>query len=71
MIQRWIAGAVLGLFAVSASAISPYIQGDPVAAGSVQAVASAVEETQERGIQDRGQVFPPQPGRLWRGDCNG
>jgi len=59
MIQRWIAGAVLGLFAVSASAISPYIQGDPVAAGSVQAVASAVEaKLRNEGFKIAGRYFP-------------
>lgn len=59
MIQRWIAGAVLCLFAVSASAISPYIQGDPVAAGSVQAVAAAVEaKLRNEGFKIAGRYFP-------------
>lgn len=59
MVQRWIVGGVLFLFSVSASAVSPYIQGDSVAGGSVQAVASAVEaKLKNEGFKVVGKYFP-------------
>ena len=43
MMMRWISAGALLLMSASAWAISPYIQGDSVPGGSVQAAASAVE----------------------------
>jgi len=59
MIKRWIATGVLLAFSTAAWAISPYIQGDSVAAGSVQAVASAVESRLKgEGFKLVGKYFP-------------
>lgn len=59
MILRWI--SAWGLFAFSAGvwAVSPYIQGDPVAGGSAQAVAAAVEsKLKGGGFKVIGKYFP-------------
>lgn len=59
MIKRWIATGVLLAFSTAAWAISPYIQGDSVAAGSVQAVAAAVESRlKSEGFKVVGKYFP-------------
>ena len=59
MIQRWIAAWFLLFFSASAWAISPYIQGDTVSGGSVQAVAAAVEaKLKKDGFKVVGKYFP-------------
>lgn len=59
MIGRWISGGALLLFSVSAWAISPYIQGDPVPGGSVQTAAAAVEaRLKSGGFKVIGKYFP-------------
>lgn len=59
MIKRWIATGVLLAFSTATWAISPYIQGDSVAAGSVQAVAAAVESRlKSEGFKVVGKYFP-------------
>ena len=59
MIKRWIATGVLLAFSTAAWAISPYIQGDTLAVGSVQAVASAVESRlKNEGFKVVGKYFP-------------
>ncbi|MBT9568310.1 MAG: hypothetical protein IV085_08430 [Thiobacillus sp.] len=59
MIKRWIVTGVLLAFSTAAAAISPYIQGDSVPAGSVQAVASAVEtRLKNGGLKVVGKYFP-------------
>lgn len=59
MIMRWISTWALLVFATSAWAISPYIQGDSVAGGNVQAAASAVEAKLKRGgFKVIGKYFP-------------
>ncbi len=59
MIQRWISACALLVFASTAWAISPYIQGDALAGGSVQAVASAVEgKLKANGFKVVGKYFP-------------
>lgn len=59
MIKRWIATGVLLAFSTAAWAISPYIQGDSVATGSVQAVAAAVESRlKSEGFKVVGKYFP-------------
>lgn len=59
MIVRWIAAWALWFFSASAWAISPYIQGDPVAGGSAQSVAAAVEsKLKDRGFKVVGKYFP-------------
>jgi hypothetical protein len=59
MIKRWIATGVLLAFSTAAWAISPYIQGDTLAGGSVQAVASAVESRlKSEGFKVVGKYFP-------------
>lgn len=59
MIQRWIAACILLVFSASTWAIAPYIQGDSVAGGSAQAVASAVEaKLKNEGFKVVGKYFP-------------
>ena len=59
MIQQWIAACILIIFSASTWAISPYIQGDSVAGGSVQTVASAVEaKLKNEGFKVVGKYFP-------------
>ena len=59
MIQRWITAWFLLAFSASAWAISPYIQGDAVSGGSVQAVAAAVEaKLKGDGFKVVGKYFP-------------
>ena len=59
MIMRWISTWALLVFATSAWAISPYIQGDSVAGGNVQAAANAVEAKLKRGgFKVIGKYFP-------------
>jgi len=59
MLVRWIVLLGLALFSAGAWAISPYIQGDPVAGGSVQNVAAAVEaKLKNRGFKVVGKYFP-------------
>lgn len=59
MILRWITAWVLFLVSASVWAISPYIQGDTVASGNVQAVATAVEaKLKSGGFKVIGKYFP-------------
>jgi hypothetical protein len=59
MIMRWITTWVLLAFSTSVWAISPYIQGDPVTGGSVQAAATAVESRlKSSGFKVVGKYFP-------------
>lgn len=59
MIMRWISAGALLLMSASAWAISPYIQGDPVPGGSIQAAASAVENRlKNSGFKVIGKYFP-------------
>ena len=59
MIQRWISACVLLVFSSASWAISPYIQGDALAGGSVQSVASAVEaKLKDNGFKVVGKYFP-------------
>ncbi|MHB1083264.1 MAG: hypothetical protein ACYCZA_00270 [Thiobacillus sp.] len=59
MILRWITAWVLFLVSASVWAISPYIQGDTVAGGNVQAVATAVEaKLKSSGFKVIGKYFP-------------
>ena len=59
MMLRLISGLTFYLFAMAAWAISPYIQGDSVTAGSVQAAATAVEaKLKNGGFKVVGKYFP-------------
>jgi hypothetical protein len=59
MIMRWISAGALLLMSASAWAISPYIQGDSVPGGNVQAAASAVEtRLKNSGFKVVGKYFP-------------
>ena len=59
MILRWISAWSLLLFSASVWAISPYIQGDSVTGGNVQAAATAVESKLKRGgFKVVGKYFP-------------
>ncbi|WP_324779557.1 hypothetical protein [Thiobacillus sedimenti] len=59
MILRWISTWVLLAFSTAVWAISPYIQGDSVTGGSVQAAAGAVEAKLKRGgFKVVGKYFP-------------
>lgn len=59
MIMRWMTTWVLLVFSTSVWAVSPYIQGDSVAGGSVQAVATAVEsKLKSGGFKVIGKYFP-------------
>ena len=59
MLLRWISGCTLFIWAAAAWAIAPYIQGESVAGGSVQSVASAVEgKLKSGGFKVVGKYFP-------------
>ncbi|WP_296748909.1 hypothetical protein [Thiobacillus sp.] len=59
MILRWISAWGLLAFSASVWAVSPYIQGDPVAGGSVQTAAAAVEsKLKGGGFKVVGKYFP-------------
>jgi hypothetical protein len=59
MILRWIMTWALLTFSFGAWAISPYIQGDSVAGGNIQAVATAVEgKLKSGGFKVIGKYFP-------------
>jgi hypothetical protein len=59
MMMRWISAGALLLMSASAWAISPYIQGDSVPGGNVQAAASAVESRlKNAGFKVVGKYFP-------------
>lgn len=59
MVLRWIPALALLVFSASGWAVSPYIQGDSVARGSVQAAASAVEaKLKDGGFKVIGRYFP-------------
>lgn len=59
MIFRWITAWALLAFSASVWAISPYIQADSVAGGTVQAVATAVEtKLKAGGFKVVGKYFP-------------
>lgn len=59
MIIRWISAWVLLAFSASVWAVSPYIQGDSVTGGNVQAVATAVEtKLKNGGFKVVGKYFP-------------
>ena len=59
MMVRWISAGALLLLSASAWAISPYIQGDAVPGGNVQAAASAVEaRLKSGGFKVVGKYFP-------------
>ena len=59
MTLRWISAGALFLLSTSVWAVSPYIQGDPVAGGNVQAAAAAVEaKLKGGGFKVVGKYFP-------------
>lgn len=59
MMMRWLSAVGLLAFSASVWAISPYIQGDSVAGGNVQAAASAVEaKLKSGGFKVVGKYFP-------------
>jgi len=59
MIMRWVSAGALLLLSASAWAVSPYIQGNSVAGGNVQAVAAAVEsKLKSGGFKVVGKYFP-------------
>ncbi len=59
MMMRWIAAWSVLVFSTSVWAISPYIQGDSVAGGNVQAAATAVEsKLKNGGFKVVGKYFP-------------
>lgn len=59
MMMRWIASLSLLMFSASVWAISPYIQGDSVAGGSVQSAAAEVEtKLKNGGFKVIGKYFP-------------
>lgn len=59
MTMRWMTAWILFVFSAGAWAIAPYIQGNPVAGGNVQAVASAVEtRLKDNGFKVVGKYFP-------------
>ncbi len=59
MILRWISAWALFICSTSVWAIAPYIQGDSVAGGSVQAAATAVEaKLKNGGFKVIGKYFP-------------
>ncbi|MFP5381409.1 MAG: hypothetical protein ACLGG4_04020 [Gammaproteobacteria bacterium] len=59
MVVRWVVGWALFAFSLGAWALSPYIQGDPVAGANVQAIASAVEgKLKNGGFKVVGKYFP-------------
>ena len=59
MMMRWMTTWVLFVFSTSVWAISPYLQGDSVKGGNVQAVATAVEsKLKAGGFKVVGKYFP-------------
>jgi hypothetical protein len=59
MMMRWISAWALLVFSASSWAISPYIQGDSVAGGTAQTVATAVEtKLKNGGFKVVGKYFP-------------
>ena len=59
MIMRWVSAWILFVLSTSVWAISPYIQGDSVGGGNVQAAANAVEAKLKRGgFKVVGRYFP-------------
>lgn len=59
MILRWISAWGLLVFSAGVWAVSPYIQGDPVAGGNAQAAAAAVEsKLKAGGFKVVGKYFP-------------
>lgn len=59
MMARWIAAWTLFVFSASGWAVSPYIQGDSVAGGGVQAAAAEVEaKLKSGGFKVVGKYFP-------------
>jgi len=59
MILRWISAGALLLLSASVWAVSPYIQGNSVTGGNVQAVAAAVEsKLKGGGFKVIGKYFP-------------
>jgi hypothetical protein len=57
--MRWISAWALLVFSASVWAVSPYIQGDSVTGGNVQAAANAVEAKLKRGgFKVIGKYFP-------------
>ena len=59
MIVRWISAWALLVFSASVWAVSPYVQGNAVAAGTIQTVAAAVEARLEAGgFKVVGTYFP-------------
>ncbi len=59
MILRWMSAWVLLVISTGVWAVSPYIQGDAVAGGNVQAVATAVEaKLKSGGFKVVGKYFP-------------
>jgi len=59
MTQRWMAACIFLVFSANSWAISPYVQGDPVAGGSAQSAASAVEtKLKNAGFKVVGKYFP-------------
>ncbi|MGK2953795.1 MAG: hypothetical protein ACSLEZ_15605 [Thiobacillus sp.] len=59
MILRWMTAWALLISSASVWAISPYIQGNPVAGGNVQAAATAVEaKLKNGGFKVVGKYFP-------------
>jgi hypothetical protein len=59
MMMRWMTTWVLFVFSTSVWAISPYLQGDPVKGGNVQAAATAVEsKLKAGGFKVVGKYFP-------------
>jgi hypothetical protein len=59
MMMRWMTTWVLLVFSTSVWAVSPYIQGDAVPAGTVQAVANSVEtKLKNAGFKVVGKYFP-------------
>jgi hypothetical protein len=59
MIIRWISAWALLAFSASVWAVSPYIQGDSVTGGNVQAAATAVEtKLKNGGFKVVGKYFP-------------
>lgn len=59
MMMRWIAALGALVLSASAWAVSPYVQGDSVAGGNVQAAAAAVEsKLKNGGFKVVGKYFP-------------
>lgn len=59
MLLKWITAWALLVVSSSAWAVSPYVQGDSVAGGNVQAVAAAVEgKLKSSGFKVVGKYFP-------------